>query len=380
MKSDGFCEKNTCFYANFKTCWETLITEFQKLTGSNLIFLVPHLSSGRVMDLPFLNNLKYNDDYIIRSISSFLELNRDLGQYMPRCGGFCSDDIISAEKIFIKPIFYNNKVLGVLFFAVSGEISLSEKEKQLDFFFNNIMFLLCNFSLYNDLAAVNKTGREFLAEFSNEFKVPLNVIIGFSDLLFKQKNINEKKRQTYLQNILNSSRRMLNLIQGMLEESAFEKNFAELNPEKINSKKVIAQVADSLKVIASKKKLKIKQYTIDVQIRADLKSFNKLLYNIIQNSIKYAHEKTDITIFSYIENEKYICEVENKGTKIDVLNGQKIFRLFQRGDADDVESREGEGLGLALCKKITTAHGGEVKFCCSKNGSTVFWFELPYDG
>jgi PAS domain S-box-containing protein len=229
----------------------------------------------------------------------------------------------------------------------------------------------------------NRTKSEFLANISHELRTPLNSIIGFSDLLCEQVfgELNEKQLK-YAGNISNSGKHLLNLINGILDLSKIEANKMELNYKNFELADKLNNVKNLLSPIADRKNIRIE---IDVDkdlntISADEARFVQVMYNLVDNAIKFSNESSSVKIGARRKGRMVEITVKDAGIGIKAEDHHKLFKPFSQVDAFSSKKSQGTGLGLSLVKQIVHLHGGYVWFRSSPGEGSTFAFAIPING
>ena len=282
----------------------------------------------------------------------------------------------SKNDRIIEPIIYRENLLGYIALIGRKDSFHDEFKDIVGIIIENINSRLEIISLYEDKARSMKERVEFLASISHEFKTPLNSIIGFSDIL-KSKSL-ENENYKYIDNISKSSRFLLSLIQDTLDLSRAESAPMELRYQKFRPKEVISDIIWSFEEIRLEKNLEFNYTLSDVEISADLKRFQQLIYNLISNAIKFSHTGGIITIVTYInEHKEFVFEIKDNGDGISKKDSGVIFNFFSQVNRNQLKRQQGSGVGLAICKTIAKAHGGDIKFKSRLHHGSTFWFTIP---
>lgn len=282
----------------------------------------------------------------------------------------------SKNDRIIEPIIYRENLLGYIALIGRKDSFHDEFKDIVGIIIENINSRLEIISLYEDKARSMKERVEFLASISHEFKTPLNSIIGFSDIL-KSKSL-ENENYKYIDNISKSSRFLLSLIQDTLDLSRAESAPMELRYQKFRPKEIITDIIWSFEEIRLEKNLEFNYTLSDVEISADLKRFQQLIYNLISNAIKFSHTGGIITIVTYInEHKEFVFEIKDNGDGISKKDSGVIFNFFSQVNRNQLKRQQGSGVGLAICKTIAKAHGGDIKFKSRLHHGSTFWFTIP---
>ena len=221
---------------------------------------------------------------------------------------------------------------------------------------------------------------EFLANMSHELRTPLNAIIGFTDLMHDglAGPIAEQQRE-FLGDIRTSSRHLLQLINDVLDLAKIESGTLEVVPEPVDLTRVIGEVRDILRGVATERKLEL-----ELQLCPELGSatvdpakLRQILYNYVSNALKFTPEGGRIVIRAAVTGAVFRIEVEDTGIGIAGEDLRSLFAPFRQLDASTTKRYQGTGLGLALTKRLAEAHGGKVGVHSVRGTGSTFWVELP---
>jgi PAS domain S-box-containing protein len=227
----------------------------------------------------------------------------------------------------------------------------------------------------------NRLKSEFLANMSHELRTPLNAIIGFAELMFKGKvgPVSDDHKE-YLGDILTSSRHLLQLINDVLDLAKVESGKMEFHPESLDLGKVIAEVRDILRGLASTKRIRVETMVdaADAAAVLDPSKLKQVLYNFLSNALKFTPDGGHVAIRVVGEDESRIrIEVEDTGIGIRSEDTHRLFVEFQQLDGGTAKRFGGTGLGLALTKRIVEAQGGHVGVTSEPGKGSTFWASLP---
>lgn len=283
---------------------------------------------------------------------------------------------LSKERVIIEPVIIKDSLYG--YFAVVGKRNdFNYKNKNLAEMivevFNSRLEII---TLNEELKKQDKEKIQFLASISHEYKTPLNSIIGFSDILKNELAGHENYK--YIDNISKSAKFLLSLIQDILDMARSQFSQMELDKEVFRPKEIIEDISYSFQEIVNSKNLHFSYTLMDVEINADLRRFKQLIFNLISNAVKFNKLNGKITIVSYLnEKKEFVFEIKDTGDGIRKKDCDKIFNFFSQVNQNHLKRQQGSGVGLALCKKIVEAHGGEIGFKSRLNCGSTFWFTIP---
>jgi len=214
---------------------------------------------------------------------------------------------------------------------------------------------------------------DFINNFSHEFKTPIVSIAGFAKLL-KHGDLTEEQKAEYIDIIEEESLRLSAMATNVLNLTKVENQTILTGVSKYNLSEQIRNCVLLLENKWSKKNITPELDFGEHYINANEEMLKQVWINLIDNAIKYGDEDTTIRI-DITETENHIfVSVSDTGIEIPPESREKIFRKFYQ--ADESHSSEGNGLGLAVVKKIIKLHNGDVTVS-SGNHKTVFTVSLP---
>ncbi len=270
-------------------------------------------------------------------------------------------------SVTFSPVFdMRGKLIAISF--ISRDISESKKaEEKL-------------FEEKKKAEVANRAKSDFLANMSHELRTPLNSILGFSDMLHEQAygELNEKQLRV-TGNISKSGKHLQNLINNLLDISKVEAGKMELDYKNFDLATKLNMVRYLLSPISDRKNIKI-EIEIDTKltsIYADEDKFAQIMYNLVDNAIKFSFENSIVIIGARKKGEMVEISVKDTGIGIKVKDQKKLFKPFSQIDNFSSKKYQGTGLGLSLVKQIVLLHGGYVWFRSKKGEGSTFAFTIP---
>lgn len=231
------------------------------------------------------------------------------------------------------------------------------------------------------MVEANRLKSEFLANMSHELRTPLNAIIGFAELMHRGKvGPVSPDHHEYLGDILTSSKHLLQLINDVLDLAKVESGKMEFRPEPIEVGKIVGEVRDILRGLASGKRLRVETVMApDLGVvHADPARLKQVLYNYLSNAIKFTPEGGTVFVRATTAGpDLFRIDVEDSGIGISSENLKNLFVEFRQLDASTAKKYQGTGLGLALTKRIVEAQGGRVEVRSTLGEGSVFTAILP---
>ena len=220
---------------------------------------------------------------------------------------------------------------------------------------------------------------QFLANMSHELRTPLNSIIGFSKVLLNRLDGELTERQeAYIRSVHNSSRHLLELINGILDFSRIEAGKFEMRPEKVDMLSLVDECIESSLSLVRDKRLKIeKDVPLDLpEVLADRTRIKQVLLNLMSNAIKFT-AAGKILVHVRREPEAIHVSVADTGIGISSVDLTRLFEPFQRLDNPLAQQADGTGLGLAISKKFVELHRGHIWAESRESQGSTFHFTLP---
>jgi len=229
----------------------------------------------------------------------------------------------------------------------------------------------------------NHAKSEFLSGMSHELRTPLNSILGFAQLM--EMGELSTKQKNGIEHILSSGKHLLGLINEVLELSKIEAGYVNSKKENVNIFESIYVVVDALKPSILNRKINVEIKLPEgppIIIKSDNKLITQILFNLLNNAIKYNKLEGKIKIKTEIigsisnGNSKLKISITDTGIGISAPNLQKLFNPFERIGAE-ASGIEGTGLGLSVVKKLMTVLEGNVGVESEVEVGSTFWIELP---
>jgi signal transduction histidine kinase/PAS domain-containing protein len=228
------------------------------------------------------------------------------------------------------------------------------------------------------LATADRLKSEFVANVSYQLRTPLNTIMGFAEILTNQYfgTLNEKQAE-YTATITEASKKLLVLINDVLDLATIEAGRMALNRQLVN-------VADLLNTAKQMTAEWARQQSLDIRIDcpSDIGSFDvdehrlkQVLFNLISNSIKYTPPQGQITLEAKKQDQWILLTVADTGIGIPEADRERVFGKFERANSQARQS--GAGLGLSLVKSFVELHGGRIEIDSEVNKGTRITCYIP---
>lgn len=229
-----------------------------------------------------------------------------------------------------------------------------------------------------ELQSLDEYQKKFIANISHDFRSPLTSIKGYAEAILDG-TIPYEMQPKYLDIIVFETERLNKLTNNLLELNRFDskRNILEMTSFDINQ--IIKKTCASFEGICTKKKIQFNLVFSDKElfVTADLGKIQQVLYNLIDNAIKFSHTNSKIKISSNEKGEKAFISVKDYGIGIPKASLNKIWERFYKQDISRGKDKKGTGLGLSITKEIILAHNENIDVISTEGVGSEFTFSLP---
>ncbi|MGW5953117.1 sensor histidine kinase [Bacillus mycoides] len=205
------------------------------------------------------------------------------------------------------------------------------------------------------------TKNELITNVSHDLRTPLTSIIGYVDLLKRGQYDDKTQLQEYLETTYLKSQRLKYLIDELFEYTRLSGSDTKLNLNEVDLSGLLEQIVGEYIPIFEKEGLSVQKSITEetIPIFMDVEKMVRVYENLFMNAIKYSMKPSELSICLELIGNKAILKVSNKVEKPPVSNPNKLFERFFRGDKAR-EDGQGNGLGLAISKRIVELHNGNI--------------------
>jgi two-component system chemotaxis sensor kinase CheA len=221
---------------------------------------------------------------------------------------------------------------------------------------------------------------KFLANMSHELRTPMNSILGLTELMLEKVDL-EPRNKERLEVVLNSGKRLMTLINDILDLSKIEAGKVDVQYEDVILEEIISEVSTAISMLANEKNIsyevvrKIDPHTV---ISTDRGKVVQVLINLLGNAVKYTDEGRVVLKIS-VANEMLNFEVVDTGIGISQEEIDVIFEEFRQSNSSKSRRRGGTGLGLAISNKLAEILGGNLVVKSEINQGSTFIFSVPFN-
>lgn len=291
------------------------------------------------------------------------------------------------NTIFNKKIFLDINMEKIIYLEnwTSSEQKITVGDKVLNMFFaqfkdendrpSGIMVLIQDITEHVKLDNMRK---EFVADVSHELKTPITSIMGYADTLLEGE-YDKDTQNRFLNVIAEEARRMAKLVTDLLTLSRFDNNQVLQEKVKFDLGELVKQCQEKVQIEIDKKGHKVECFvTAEVpNVYADREGIERVVLNILTNSIKYTPDGGNIKIYvGFVYNDAYIKVIDN-GLGIPEEDLTRIFERFYRVDKARTRQMGGTGLGLSIAKEILDKNNGSIDIKSEKGKGTEVVIRIP---
>lgn len=232
-------------------------------------------------------------------------------------------------------------------------------------------------NMAQSLSVLDSSRRSFVGNVSHELRTPMTTISGFVDGILDGTIPKEQERE-YLTTVSAEVKRLSRLVRAMLNMSKIESGEVKISPANFDALDVILQTLFSFENRIEEKHVNIEGLDRDkVIVEADKDLIHQVVYNLVENAVKFVNEGGTISFHFRIEGGRtYIC-IRNSGAGLSRDELQHVFERFYKSDKSRSLDTNGVGLGLYIVRSIIALHGGEIAVRSAEGEYCEFEFYVP---
>ncbi|MBC8122799.1 MAG: PAS domain-containing protein [Gemmatimonadaceae bacterium] len=229
------------------------------------------------------------------------------------------------------------------------------------------------------LVEASRLKSRFIAMMSHELRTPMNAILGFSQLLMRNRESLSPRQSDMVERIFNNGKYLLTLINDVLDLSRIEAGRLELKCKPLNLSELVRVTADELRSLAEQKNLQLLVNTdlSDPLVINDRTRLRQILVNLIANATKFTESGSIRVEVGELSSDRLTLVVSDTGIGIDEQDLDSIFEEFHQLNRTDDAVQQGTGMGLAITNSLVTMMGGSISVESSPGQGSVFRIELP---
>ena len=229
----------------------------------------------------------------------------------------------------------------------------------------------------SEIAQSEDVQKKFVANVSHDFRSPLTSIRGYLEAMLDG-TIPLQMHEKYLQIVLNETDRLTKLTNSLLQLNNLNTKGIALNRTNFDINSVIHDTIATFEGTCLKKGIRIDLILVgeEMIVNGDREKIQQVLYNLLDNAIKFSHQDSVITIESTVKKNKLLISVKDNGIGIPKDSLGLIFDRFYKSDLSRGKDKKGTGLGLSIVKEIIRSHDENINVISTEGVGTEFTFTI----
>jgi len=230
------------------------------------------------------------------------------------------------------------------------------------------------------LKEVDRAKTEFVSIASHQLRTPLTSVSWFSEMLLKREvgPLNPKQKE-YLDEIYTQNRRMIDLVDDLLNSSRIDMGMLNIEPRKIDLKSILENVLEEMDPLVREKNIELEKNIAEnlPETETDPEMIRIVFQNLISNAVKYTPESGKVKVSLSFAGSHLEFKVADTGYGIPKSQQNRVFTKMFRADNIRSKVTDGTGLGLYIARAVAKKLRGKIHFDSEENKGTTFFLELP---
>lgn len=286
---------------------------------------------------------------------------------------------LSPNNIFVKPVY--------LTLHFPREKNYLMKTMWLMLAASGLVILVLIGSFYYTISTIHRQKRysqvknDFIGNMTHEFKTPISTIALAGEMLSDSTvKKTPEKVDRFVRMIQDENKRLGVLVESILQTAVLDKGDFKLKRTDFDLHEVISSAMEKVQLQVEQKKGQLRAFleAKESLLHADRVHITNIVYNLLDNALKYSKEVPDITIATQNVDKGILLSVQDNGIGISKENQKKVFEQFYRVSSGNVHNVRGFGLGLSYVKAIVQKHGGEITLDSELGKGSTFKVYLPF--
>jgi len=324
------------------------------------------------------------EDFLVREFEA-VSLNTDFEYAVYDCtsdemvyGNYCDigESGIADRNEGTLPKFKSLEYYFVVTFPSKESVILRSMGQSI--LFSAITLLALGFFVYSVIIILrqkklSEMQKDFINNMTHEFKTPISSMKIAANVLEQSPSIKKDERlRKYVDIIKNQNIRLNSQVEKVLDIARIEKDALKLNIERVNLTELTREIVDSfrMKVEPLNGKIDLRTDENDIYLDADKLHLGNVIYNILDNAIKYYRETPHVTVV--MDSKASFLSIEDNGIGIPEIHMNHLFNKFFRVPTGNIHNVKGFGLGLFYVKNICDAHDWKIEVESEEGGGTTF--------
>jgi heavy metal sensor kinase len=231
-------------------------------------------------------------------------------------------------------------------------------------------------AMFDRLEAAFERQARFTADASHELRTPLAIIRSHAELALSRARTADEYQET-IEACLRASSRMTGLVDGLLTLARADAGKLDLRREPVDLKGIVDDNVALFRPLAQEKGISLATSAPPALVMGDASRLGQVVTNLLSNAVQYNRPGGEVRVELVTKSGEATLSVADTGRGIPADDCPHIFERFYRVDKARSRASGGNGLGLAICKSIVSAHGGTIGFETELNRGSTFWVRLP---
>ncbi len=311
------------------------------------------------------------DQHLIKNGSANLVMNSMIGVYI----GMLIIALIIFGIYFLKVYIPINWITKASMEYAKGNFDTIEYDVKTN---DELSDLSASIKIMSDqLSNTRDYQRDFISNISHDFRSPLTSIRGYLEAMLDG-TIPPSEYEHYLKTVLSEANRLEHLTTGLLEMDGYGTEGLELIKENFDMEQVITEAVETFEGRCAKKHLEIvmKFPSEHYLVYGDKGKYEQVLYNLLDNAIKFSNHNSKVIISLYNQGDKQYCSIKDFGPGIPSDKIDKIFQRFYKSDSSRGRDKTGNGIGLSIVKEIIMAHNETIDVISTEGAGCEFVFSI----
>ncbi|MGI8496049.1 MAG: ATP-binding protein [Gemmatimonadaceae bacterium] len=236
-------------------------------------------------------------------------------------------------------------------------------------------------SMTQQLAALDKLKAEFISVASHELKTPINVVLGYLQLLDEHiYGPLTPEQHEIVRTVTSQSQSLARLVHQLLDVSRFDAGGGRIDPRPVDLKEFLGELEQAFRVLALQRGVDFRvdrRGTLPQQVQWDPDRVNEVLGNLLSNAFKFTDRGGCVSLTIESSEDEACLSVKDSGAGIPEAQLPHVFEKFYQADNQSSAAQRGTGLGLAIAKQIVDEHGGTISVESTVGRGTTFTLTLP---
>lgn len=228
-----------------------------------------------------------------------------------------------------------------------------------------------------ELKALEGMKRNFISNLSHDLRSPLQSITGYTRAILDG-TIGADRQDRYLRIVLDESERLTKLVNDILDLSKMQSGHTHVEKRDFNMNGLLIHELDKFESRIIDKQLKLKIDLVETKVLAhgDEEAVRRIIYNLLDNAVKFITPEGMLEIRSEIKDDKYLIGIRNSGPSLKEEDLQRIWNRFMKLDSSRGEVKASSGLGLAIVKELIKAHNEKIEVYSNEEIGVLFVFSM----